>query len=592
MQSFIIHFLICNIFLTIIIGSLLILKQLLRSHLSGRCQYHLGFLILILLAVPFLPFRPGWFLQLVFQITAQKAPAVHDTTLMNQTTAVTNTPQDWMNDFSISVHRYTPSFLHYLLAGIWLFGIFLMVIAAIKARIRLSRLEHSALPLQSMEIRRLFERCMLEMHIQRNIPIYSTAFIRSPVMIGLFKPRIYLPISLISDFPDTDIRYMLLHELQHYKHKDALVNSFINIAGIVYWFHPLVWYALKELQSDREIACDSSVLHMLCVEEYLAYGNTLINFAEKISRFPLSFSTGMGGSMRQIRKRILNIASYHPETKKGRRKNIFIFLLLAVLTLEAAAFIPAYASNEGTRLLPTENTVSEDLSSFFTGYDGCFVLYDMDSDSWEIYNDSLAYRRVSPDSTYKIYSALLALENQLITPTSVMKWNHQEYPISQWNQNQTLSSAMRYSVNWYFQALDQQAGMTELNRFFTKLDYGNQDLSSGISDYWLEASLKISALEQVELLHKFYTNELQFREENVQAVKEALRLSASDKGILYGKTGTGNVNGKDINGWFIGYVETSDNTYFFAVNVQNESNANGTAACDIALKILKAKNIY
>ena len=62
------------------------------------------------------------------------------------------------------------------------------------------------------------------MHITKDIPIYSTAFLRSPVITGVFRPRIYLPIHLISDYKTDKIRYMLLHELQHYRYKDNISN--------------------------------------------------------------------------------------------------------------------------------------------------------------------------------------------------------------------------------------------------------------------------------------------------------------------------------------------------------------------------------
>ena len=45
--------------------------------------------------------------------------------------------------------------------------------------------------------------------------------------------------------------------------KTDLSNYLINLAGMIYWFNPFVWYALKEMRGDREIACDSSVLNLL-----------------------------------------------------------------------------------------------------------------------------------------------------------------------------------------------------------------------------------------------------------------------------------------------------------------------------------------
>ncbi len=142
------------------------------------------------------------------------------------------------------------------------------------------------------------------MGIHRNIPVYSTAFLKSPIIVGLLKPCIYLPIHLISDYNESDMRYMLLHELQHYKHHDAIGSFLMNLAGVVYWFNPLVWYALKEMRNDREVACDTSVLKMLEEDAYEDYGNTLINFAEKVSLTPFPFAAGLGGNMKQMKREL------------------------------------------------------------------------------------------------------------------------------------------------------------------------------------------------------------------------------------------------------------------------------------------------
>ena len=121
-----------------------------------------------------------------------------------------------------------------------------------------------------------------------------------------------------------------------------------------------------------------------------------------------------------------------------------------------------------------------DLSSYFNDYQGCFVLFDATTDSWQIYNKVMAQKRISPDSTYKIYSALLGLENRYITSaSSEMTWNGQEYPIAEWNANQNLTTAFQNSVNWYFQSLDQAAGLKTLEDFYTYINYGNHDLSGG-----------------------------------------------------------------------------------------------------------------
>lgn len=108
----------------------------------------------------------------------------------------------------------------------------------------------------------------------------------------------------------------------------------------------------------------------------------------------------------------------------------------------------------------------------------------------------------------------------------------------------------------------------------------------------MEASLKISPIEQVELLIKLQNNSLGFAAENMKAVKDAIHISSSDLGNFYGKTGTGRVNGQDINGWFIGFVENTYNTYFFATNIHAANHANGSTAAEITLSILSDMNIW
>ena len=82
------------------------------------------------------------------------------------------------------------------------------------------------------------------------------------------------------------------------------------LAGIPYWFNPLVWYALREMRNDREIACDTSVLEILKEKDYDSYGYALIRFAEKLSLASFPSSVGISGDLRQMQRRILNISSY------------------------------------------------------------------------------------------------------------------------------------------------------------------------------------------------------------------------------------------------------------------------------------------
>ncbi|MCC2223786.1 MULTISPECIES: BlaR1 family beta-lactam sensor/signal transducer [Roseburia] len=597
MANFMIRFFLCNVFISGIIGILLLVKRIFKNSLSSRMQYNLWFLLLGLLAVPFIPFRfiglPQIFSWLGSLRSSPSSGA--GTNITGTAEAVTTGNTNWMNNFTLSVNSETPSIAGYILLGIWIVGILAMIILVIKSSLRLRSLEKSALPLQNQEVRRLYHRCLEEMGIHRDIPVYSTAFLKSPIIVGLLKPCIYLPIHLISDYDESDMRYMLLHELQHYKHKDAVASYLMNLAGVIYWFNPLVWYALKEMRNDREVACDTSVLKMLEEDAYEDYGNTLINFAEKVSLTPFPFAAGLGGNMDQMKRRIINIASYEKPTFMKRIKGMTAFVLTAVLLMGFAPFISTYAA-DGSHYQwdsSSENVSYVDLSTYFGEYEGSFVLYDLENDAWSIHDMEHATLRVAPNSTYKIYDALFGLEEEIITPeNSFIAWNGETYPFEAWNADQTLQSAMNSSVNWYFESVDEQLGAANISNYIEEIGYGNENISGDFSTYWMESSLKISPIEQVELLTRLQNNSLGFAPENINAVKDAICLSSSDAGTFYGKTGTGRVDGQDVNGWFIGYIETVDNTYFFATNIGADSDATGGNATEITMSILSDMNIW
>ena len=597
MANFMIRFLLCNVLISGIIGILLIAKWVFRNNLSSRMQYNLWLLLLGLLAVPFIPFRLISFPQIFSWLSSvRNSSASHADVGANNVmdTGLSGTT-NWMNDFALSVNKDTPSVTGYILLGIWIVGMLAMMILVIKSSLRLRIIKRSALPLQNPEVRRLYNKCLNEMKITRNIPVYSTAFLKSPIIVGFLKPCISLPIHLISDYHESDMRYMLLHELQHYRHKDAIANYLMNFAGVLYWFNPFVWFALREMRNDREVACDTSVLKMLEEDDYENYGNTLINFIEKVSISPFPFAASLSGNMKQIKRRIINIASYEKPTFYKKLKGMTAFILTTVLIMGLTPFISTYAADESHYQWKSssENISYVDFSKYFGKYEGSFVLYDLGNDAWSIHDIEHATLRVAPDSTYKIYDALFGLEEGVITPQdSFIAWNGENYPFEAWNADQTLQSAMASSVNWYFQSVDEQLGTTSVYDYIKEIGYGNKNMSGDFSTYWMESSLKISPIEQVELLTQLQNNNFGFAPENINAVKDSICLSSSDAGTFYGKTGTGRVDGQDVNGWFIGYIETADNTYFFATNIGADSDATGGNATEITMSILSDMNIW
>ena len=96
---------------------------------------------------------------------------------------------------------------------------------------------------------------------------------------------------------------------------------------------------------------------------------------------------------------------------------------------------------------------------FDPAFKGCFELLNLDEGRRLRSDSGNCAARVSPASTFKIPHALIALENGIVADeTTPLRWNGTQYPIADWNRDQTLASAIRGSVVWYFQRIADQLG--------------------------------------------------------------------------------------------------------------------------------------
>lgn len=594
MEYFIIHLLFCSFLLCVATVGFLLLKKIFQKTLSRLISYYLWLILVGLFCVPFLSFLPcfrlpalswdKWLPHISFSTSSVPGQATTQTSVSTATA--------WMKDFAISVHHPDFALLFKILFFIWVAGVLTVTVYLVRSAFLLSTLHRMSRPLLHNETMIIFQSCLKELGIRRSISVYTVDSLYSPAMTGILRPRIYLPTDFLSEHTETSLRHILLHELFHYRHRDPLIHLLLNLLTILYWFHPCIWIILKDIRQDSEIACDASVLEYLNEDDRHAYGLTLLSFAQRKTVASYPFLSELGGAKHQLRKRIFLIASYQEMTRSNKRKSFIFFLIISVILSGFIPFLSSDASETDSSKESFSNTSSLDLETYFYDYDGCFLLYDTESEIMTVYNEDQADTRVSPDSTYKIYDALFALDQGIISPEeSCLSWSGEQYPFPEWNQDQTLRSAMAASVNWYFQSLDAEMGVDTIRSYLQRIHYGNQAVSRNLDSYWMESSLKISPSEQLSLLRSFYENEWGFNPEYIESVKDTLWLSSSSDSVLYGKTGTGQVNGVNRNGWFVGFVESSGHTFFFVTNLQG-SGASGSVAASITLSILSDQGVY
>jgi beta-lactamase class D len=232
-------------------------------------------------------------------------------------------------------------------------------------------------------------------------------------------------------------------------------------------------------------------------------------------------------------------------------------------------------------LFSCSSVTEKDFSRYFEGKAGTFVVYDQTADKYIVHNPKRANTRFSPFSTFKIPHSLIALETGVIENVDkIYRWDREKYPRQgwwpkQWDGDHNMRSAIKYSVVPFYRETAGKVGRDRMENWILRLRYGNEDISSALDSFWLGGSLKVSAMEQIDFLRKFYHSELGIGSRATRMVKEILVQEERDGYRFSAKTGAGTGFRKDkpekALGWYVGYVEKGKNVFFFAMNLEGEN---------------------
>jgi beta-lactamase class D len=205
---------------------------------------------------------------------------------------------------------------------------------------------------------------------------------------------------------------------------------------------------------------------------------------------------------------------------------------------------------------------------------GTMVIASLHSGQTLIHNEPRANQRFSTASTFKILNTLISLEEKAISgKDAVLKWNGHIYDLPDWNHDQTLESAFKVSCVWCFQALARRVGADKYRYYLHQLAYGELNEPFEETTFWLDGSLTISAIEQVEFLKKVYQRTLPFSTSSYETLQQIMLIEKTPTFTIRAKTGWATRLTLQI-GWYVGYVETLNDVWFFATNldVRNEKD--------------------
>ncbi|MCB0596669.1 MAG: M48 family metalloprotease [Lewinellaceae bacterium] len=128
------------------------------------------------------------------------------------------------------------------------------------------------------------------MGIRRQVGLRETYRIHSPMVVGVFRQVILLPMGLLSGLSPEQVEAVLAHELAHVRRNDYLVNLLVSLAEILLFFNPMMWWISKKIRAEREHACDdlavemtgdtlSLVRSLALMEEWRLHGTSSLSMA-------------------------------------------------------------------------------------------------------------------------------------------------------------------------------------------------------------------------------------------------------------------------------------------------------------------------
>jgi beta-lactamase class D len=257
----------------------------------------------------------------------------------------------------------------------------------------------------------------------------------------------------------------------------------------------------------------------------------------------------------------------------------FLMFLIAFVSASAAA----------AQMPERQIVIRDELAKAFSeiGTDGTFVMLELSKNRITVVNAERHTRGFLPASTFKIPNALIAIETGVIRDAEhpLFKWDGTKREFEAWNKDHTPASAFRASAVWVFQDIARQITATRMRVYVSQFGYGNRDIGGSEDSFWLDGKLRISALQQVEFLERFFIGKLPVNPKSVNIVKDMMFMEKLGNATLRGKTGW-IPSGDNRIGWFAGWVEQGGETYLFALNLDPNDEKHVAARVGIAKALL------
>ncbi len=210
----------------------------------------------------------------------------------------------------------------------WLIGIAILSIRLLAQYIFAERYKYRHKNQANGKAQEIFLGLKAKLKITKKAKLFESSIAKIPMVIGVFKPVVILPVSALSGLSGDMLEHILAHELAHIKRHDYLFNLLQTVIETLFFYHPAVWWISKQARLERENACDDIAIR--ACGSAAEYAETLIRL-EHIRQEP-KVAMAATSNLKERIVRILNI-------KQGRKQNPSGYLLSLLILVTIVGFL-------------------------------------------------------------------------------------------------------------------------------------------------------------------------------------------------------------------------------------------------------------
>ena len=202
-------------------------------------------------------------------------------------------PQTKTEAGSTTASTFDAVLIRRILSMIWLTICLLLFLKLLAAVLVLRRRLSACRPVTDASLLELLETACRRIGLKRTPALLVTPGCFSPCTVGIWRPRIVLPEAVATESSPERLNHVLAHELAHLVRRDLWTNWLLLFARILHWFNPVAWWTVREMQAEREAACDDLAFASLGESARSAYAATIVELATSLT--PPAIMPGLVG---------------------------------------------------------------------------------------------------------------------------------------------------------------------------------------------------------------------------------------------------------------------------------------------------------